>query len=364
MLLIRRKLLLIPVLVFTLSLVYYVSLYHYQLRNTLSYATRPLWDHADGPKIILPHYYAEGIQMDAHTCSLHGWPSRRAPPSGSRPVVLDAVLMSSELDLLEIRMNELDDVVDRFLIVESNGTFTGLPKQTYFADNRRRFEKFESKIVYQFIPGYPLEPGQHAFDVESKTRDSMSSLLRSTITSLHTDADVLVIMSDVDEIPSSHTISLLSACDFGQSTHLQLRNFLYSFEWYIGLSSWRASVHKWSSSSYYRHSQSGDEILSDSGWHCSFCFRTIPEYAVKMQGYSHSDRIGGDTSLLDPQRIQQTICNGKDIFGMLPEAYSWADLLSQMSLEPYLSAVGLPRYLIDNSERFKFLLPGGCIREA
>lgn len=87
--------------------------------------------------------------MDAHACALHSWTPRRQSLSGRQPVVLDAVLMSSELDLLEIRMSELDDVVDRFLIVESNATFTGLPKETYFADARRRFERFNSKIVYQ-----------------------------------------------------------------------------------------------------------------------------------------------------------------------------------------------------------------------
>ncbi|KAG6857710.1 hypothetical protein H0H87_004126 [Tephrocybe sp. NHM501043] len=53
-----------------------------------------------------------------------------------------------------------------------------------------------------------------------------------------------------------------------------------------------------------------------------------------MKGFSHSDRIGGNMKLLDPRRIQETICRGKDIFGMLPEAYSYKDLLSQMSLEP------------------------------
>ena len=63
--------------------------------------------------------------------------------------MLDAVLMSSELDLLEIRMNELDAVVDYFLIVESNATFTGLPKETYFANNRARYAKFEDKIIYR-----------------------------------------------------------------------------------------------------------------------------------------------------------------------------------------------------------------------
>ena len=72
-----------------------------------------------------------------------------------------------------------------------------------------------------------------------------------------------------------------------------------------------------------------------------------------MQGFSHADRIAGRVNLLDPKRIQDTICKGKDIFGMLPEAYSvclqisstiqklwlnlfsqYVDLLSQMNLQP------------------------------
>lgn len=84
--------------------------------------------------------------MDANACNLHGWKERQ---ENTPFKVLDAVLMSNELELLEIRMNELDSVVDYFLIVESNATFTGLPKETYFAQNRERFSKFQHKIVYQ-----------------------------------------------------------------------------------------------------------------------------------------------------------------------------------------------------------------------
>jgi len=52
-----------------------------------------------------------------------------------------------------------------------------------------------------------------------------------------------------------------------------------------------------------------------------------------MKGFSHADRIGGRIDLLDPKRIQATICKGKDIFGMLPEAYSVGlHLLVQMRL--------------------------------
>lgn len=117
----------------------------YQLKNTFSYATRPLWDKSAGPSEVIPHYYGEGLKMDASTCLLHGWKERQEKTDIK---VLDAVLMSNELDLLEIRMNELDSVVDYFLIVESNATFTGLRKETYFAQNRERFSKFQHKIVY------------------------------------------------------------------------------------------------------------------------------------------------------------------------------------------------------------------------
>lgn len=36
---------------------------------------------------------------------------------------------------------------------------------------------------------------------------------------------------------------------------------------------------------------------------------------------------------------------------------------SLMPLSSTPSAVHLPAYLLQNSERFKFLLPGGCMRE-
>lgn len=297
--------------------------------------------------------------MDSNACKLHSWVERE---QRNNLQVLDAVLMSSELDLLEIRMNELDSVVDRFFIIESNSTFTGIPKATYFADNKERFAKFDHKITYQLFHG-PVQPEQSAWDVEAATRDAMTRLLESHHRNLPSGTQSLIIMSDIDEIPSQHTISLLKACEFGEAIHLQLRNFVYSFEWHVDMASWRASVQLWRPGVFYRHSKSVDRMLADSGWHCSYCFRSIREYAVKMTGFSHSDRIGGNMKLLDPRRIQETICKGKDIFGMLPEAYSYKDLLSQISIDPSTSAVGLPRFVIDNADKFRFLLPGGCKRE-
>ncbi|KAG7091041.1 hypothetical protein E1B28_010101 [Marasmius oreades] len=313
----RPIILSLALLLFTSWTLYTVLQNGYQIKNAISYSTRPLWDKPDGPKNVIPHYYAEGLLMDDHTCSLHGWKERK---SDKLIKVLDAVLMSSELDLLEIRLNELDNVVDRFFIVESNTTFTGLPKEKYYDKNKKRFAEFAHKISYRSVDNLNhLDPWEN----EKTMRVAMSSFIKSHTTEFPPDTVALVIMSDVDEIPSEHSIRLLKHCDFGNSIHLQLRNYVYSFEWLNGLDSWRASVRLWKRGSYYSHAYSGEDVLlADAGWHCSFCFRTLSEFVIKMTGFSHHDRIGGRTEILDPNRIQQRICEGSNIFGMLPEAYT------------------------------------------
>ena len=50
--------------------------------------------------------------------------------------------------MLEARLQELDSVVDKFVLVESPRTFSGQPKPLHFKDNRARFAAFSQKIVY------------------------------------------------------------------------------------------------------------------------------------------------------------------------------------------------------------------------
>ena len=64
-----------------------------------------------------------------------------------------------ELDLLEIRMNILDPVVDFFVVTEATTTQTGQPKKMYFAENMSRFEKFKDKIIYN-----PVDMGNIFFE--------------------------------------------------------------------------------------------------------------------------------------------------------------------------------------------------------
>ncbi|KAG5610091.1 hypothetical protein H5410_021372 [Solanum commersonii] len=320
----------------------------------ITYFLRPLWEKPPKPFNEMPHYYHENVSME-NLCKLHGWGIREYPRR-----VFDAVLFNNEVDMLTIRWKELYPYITEFVLLESNSTFTGLPKPSYFANHRGEFEFVESRLTYGQIPGR-FRRGENPFVEEAYQRLALDYLLKQA----GIQDDDLLIMSDVDEIPSRHTINLLRWCDDVPSVlHLRLKNYLYSFEFLVDNDSWRASVHRYQSGkTRYAHYRQSDTILADAGWHCSFCFRRISELTFKMKAYSHFDRVRF-SHFLNPKRVQRVICNGDDLFDMLPEEYTFREIIGKMGPIPHsYSAVHLPAYLLENADKYKFLLPGNCLRE-
>ena len=62
--------------------------------------------------------------------------------------VIDSIIFFNELELLEMRLNILNDVVDTFVITESPFTVSGNEKPLYYLENKDRFGKFNDKIVH------------------------------------------------------------------------------------------------------------------------------------------------------------------------------------------------------------------------
>ncbi|XP_020208279.1 uncharacterized protein LOC109793227 [Cajanus cajan] len=320
----------------------------------ISYFLRPLWEKPPKPFNVIPHYYNENVTMET-LCKLHGWGVREYPRR-----VYDAVLFSNELEILNLRWRELYPYITEFVLLESNSTFTGLPKPLVFKSNREQFSFVEPRLTYGTIGGR-FKKGENPFVEEAYQRVALDQLLK--IAGI-TDDDLLI-MSDVDEIPSAHTLNLLRWCDEVPSIlHLQLKNYLYSFEFRVDDKSWRASIHRYQSGkTRYAHYRQSDDMLADAGWHCSFCFRRISDFIFKMKAYSHYDRVRF-SHYLNPERIQKVICKGGDLFDMLPEEYTFKDIIGKMGPIPHsYSAVHLPAFLLENAEEYKFLLPGNCKRE-
>lgn len=63
-------------------------------------------------------------------------------------MIYDCFSFFNEIELLEIRLNILENTVDRFVIVEANHTHSGQPKEFIFENNKDKFEKFLHKIIY------------------------------------------------------------------------------------------------------------------------------------------------------------------------------------------------------------------------
>lgn len=139
------------------------------------------------------------------------------------PKIHDCFTFFNELDLLDIRLNELDPVVDRFVLVEAAVTQRGQPKPLFFRDNRERFAKFLPKIehvVVEDMPAGPQTTGNNWKRENFQRRAIMRGLAAA-------QEDDFVLISDLDEIPRAEAIAATAARS-GRSVYaLEMENFRF-----------------------------------------------------------------------------------------------------------------------------------------
>lgn len=89
-----------------------------------------------------------------------------------RRKVYDLFLINTELDFLEIRLNELDKEVDYFVVLESNTTFQMNPKPLHLQINIHKFKDFEHKIIHRVLDdsGAKKIPNDDTWEHERYTR--------------------------------------------------------------------------------------------------------------------------------------------------------------------------------------------------
>jgi beta-1,4-mannosyl-glycoprotein beta-1,4-N-acetylglucosaminyltransferase len=299
--------------------------------------------------------------------------------SGRRKVY-DLFMLNSELDWLEIRLHELAPQVDYFVILESPTTFTGLPKQMYYQDNKATFAKFEDKIIHHvleppgeghpghiengtFVAGTP-EYEAHAWVMERFQRNAMFS---QVLPKLEGDAapstDDVIIVSDIDEIPRPATVQLLRECQFSRIVTLRSRFYYYSFQWLHRGKEWAhpqattyhgkdqtilpASLRELDGSKIADPVPNSDkQTIWNSSWHCSSCFATLDEMLLKMKSFSHTNLNA--EKFRSKEWIVEHIRNGRDLWDRWFQWYSRVD--NNQDLPEYLKeqyAKGRFGYMID-----------------
>lgn len=154
------------------------------------------------------------------------WPDR----NGTRKVY-DLFLVGSELDWVEIRMNELAPYVDYFVILEAEHTFTNHSKPKYFKKNWQHFSRFEPQIIYHVLNEDAIRKSGNPWERERYQRNALvTQIFPSLLGDQAPRQGDVMIVSDVDEIPRPETVQRLRNCDFPDRTGIQSRFFLYSFQ--------------------------------------------------------------------------------------------------------------------------------------
>lgn len=108
--------------------------------------------------------------------------------------VFDCFLFWQEFKALEIRLNELYDVVDQFIIVEFSQSHSGRQKPHHLKENLELFVEFKDKIhLFSLDDWFPNKTKVH---IAHKQRKVLDQIIFSNVT----NGSDLVITSDSDEI--------------------------------------------------------------------------------------------------------------------------------------------------------------------
>jgi len=226
--------------------------------------------------------------------------------------IIDCFMFYNELNMLNLRLHELYDVVDYFVLVESTKTFTYNDKKLYFDDVKDKYKRFLNKIIYVLVDDMP--DGRDNWGRETHQRNSiMKGLAR-----LQLNDDDYIIISDVDEIPDKNRIKELRSNQVSYQTPVRLFQDFYYYN--INCKSdklcttatllRKKCLDKYSSiDSMIRNRL--PETPDKWGWHFSY-FGDISFIINKIKSFSHSEY--DLPQFTNPDDIFKKIIECKDLF--------------------------------------------------
>ena len=191
-------------------------------------------------------------------------------------MIVDCFPFHDELDILEMRLTELFDVVDRFVIVEADVTHQDKPKPAYYREHADRFAAFADKIVAVWATGLPtLADNPDPWAREYAQREHIAAGLAQ----IGIGAADLIMQSDVDEIPSPLHVRNCRPGNalqvFGQRGHFWAVDWLHPHVWHGTVIGRPNAILRMGSQPFgamrgARGSANMPDHMVDAGWHFSW----------------------------------------------------------------------------------------------
>lgn len=255
-------------------------------------------------------------------------------------MIYDCFNFYNELDILDIRFNLLNDVVDKFVIAESTKTFSGLPKNLIFEENKKFFEKFLDKVIHIVIDDTPenFEKIEYISDPSTDYDERKNIVLKRTdstpgwsrhekqwgreiyqreslIHGLKTaSSSDICMLSDVDEIPDPKIVKSIKENLSDDVIDIRQKMFFYHIdllkeERWSGTKVFRYKKAKEYSMNELRANKATTKTIENGGWHISF-MGGLERIKSKIGAYSHQEF----NHPLVLSNIEKNISNKKDLF--------------------------------------------------
>lgn len=277
-------------------------------------------------------------------------------------MIYDCFPFFNELDILEIRLNELNDVVDRFVLVESTKTFQNKTKPLYFNQNKERFKDFKEKINHVIIDQFPkFSWSKFRFYKPWDYSNYQKNQIKRGLTDCKPED--IIIVSDLDEIPKPEKIDQFKNIE-GIKVFQQLHiNYYLNCICIEGpeedhltknkdLVYWHGSVMvSFKDFSDFKKIRllrnenfKGIVQIPEGGWHFSF-IGEAEKLIYKLTNWEHSgEKQYNQEYLKDPEQIKEIIDKGDDLFGRNYK-YKYVDIDKIF-----------PVYLLKNKNKFRHLI--------
>ena len=264
--------------------------------------------------------------------------------------LIDCFMYFDEDLVLDIRLNTLNEKVDKFIIAEATKNHAGEPKKLNF--NINKFPKFKDKINYLIIDDLPLDvksfkKGWH----ENHARDQFQRNALERGYKEFSDQDIIMI-SDIDEIPDPEKLKEFKiekkyACFLQKNfqSKLNLLN-ISDGDWagtricqkkYLRSPQWLRNL-KLKRKFFWNIFGNKMQIINNGGWHFSF-LKDPQSIKHKIMSYSHQEYNTDEFTNTD--LIKEKISKGKDLFNR------------DIKYEKISINDNFPKYIINNKEKFK-----------
>jgi len=235
-------------------------------------------------------------------------------------MIIDCFIFYNELDLLNYRLNILNDVVDKFVIVEATRSFRGADKPLYYGENKHLFTNFNDKIVHivvdSLIPNPKVE-WEEVWANEAVQRESINKGIQS----LNLHSKDLILISDLDEIPDPTLLKTFKNIKIRDDIAYNLYQDLYFYNLRTKSSTNDCSIAKLVSYGFYTMllnsspgltRKSHFNVIPKAGWHLTY-FGDKHFIKNKIQNFSHQEY--NKDNIIDLETIQNNINKGMYPFG-------------------------------------------------